>query len=181
MMEFVADLWVPILVATVVLWFLSFVCWALLPHHFGDHQKVANEDEFMDLLKRSDIAPGNYMFPYAGSSKVQGDKEFVQRYVEGPRGVLNVYRVPNMAVNMIQTILYFLVTVFTIAYITSVACPAGTEFIKVFRIAGTIGVLTYASSGFLNRIWFKARHWTHVLDGLVYGLVVGLIFGTMWN
>ena len=142
-MEFVTDLWLPIIVATAVLWFLSFFAWVLLPHHFGDHKKLANEDELMDLLKRSDTAAGNYMFPYAGSGKEQADKAFVERYTEGPRGVLNVYRVPNMAVNMIQTILYFLVTVFTIAYITSVACPVETEFLKVFRIAGTIGVLTY--------------------------------------
>lgn len=180
-MEFVAELWVPILVATFVLWFLSFAAWVLLPHHFGDHQKLANEDELMELLKRSNVPAGNYMFPYAGSSKTQSDKAFIERYTEGPRGVLDVYRVPNMAVNMVQTILYFLVTVFTIAYITSVACPPGTEFMKVFRIAGTIGVLTYASSGFLNRIWFKARRWTHVLDGAVYGVVVGLIFGLLWN
>ncbi len=180
-MEFVVDLWMPILVATVVLWFLSFFAWALLPHHFGDNKKLANEDELMNFLKQSNTPAGNYMFPYAGSGKVQSEEVFAKRYADGPRGVLNVYEVPNMPVNMVQTILYFLVTVFTIAYITSVACPSGSEFVKVFRIAGTIGVLTYASSGFMNRIWFKSRHWTHVLDGLVYGVVVGLIFGLLWN
>ncbi|MFK7767048.1 MAG: hypothetical protein AB8B55_07480 [Mariniblastus sp.] len=51
---------------------------------------------------------------------------------------------------------------------------------KVFRIAGTIGVLTYASSGAMYRVWFPSRHWTHVVDGIAYGLVLGLIFGLLW-
>ena len=91
---------------------------------------------------------------------------------------------PNMGVNMILTILYFLVTALTIAYITNVACPPedpGTDFTKVFRVAGTIGVLTYASSGVLHRIWFKARKWTDMLDGAAYGVVLGLIFAALWK
>lgn len=87
---------------------------------------------------------------------------------------------PNMGKNMALTILYFFVTVFTIAYIAHIACPPGSEFILVFRIAGTISVLTYASSGVLNRIWFTERMWTNIVDGIVYGLVLGLIFAALW-
>jgi hypothetical protein len=179
-MEFVGDLWMAILVATVVLWFLSFFAWALLPHHFGDRKKVANEDELMNFVRDAGIPAGNYMFPYAASGKEQGQKEYMARYTNGPRGTLNVYEMPNMASNMIRTIIYFLVTVFTIAYITSVACPPGTEAMTVFRIAGTIGVLVYASSGTLNRIWFTERMWTQWLDGVVYGLALGAIYALMW-
>ena len=180
-MEFVMTLWLPIIVGTVVLWFLSFFAWALLPHHFGDTQKAPGEEELKQFIKEANIPTGNYLFPHAENPKAQGTKEYVDNYTAGPRGMLCVYKMPNMPVNMINTILYFLVTVFTIAYITSVACPKESGFMQVFRIAGTIGVLTYASSGFLNRIWFTARHWTHVLDGTVYGLVLGLIFGMLWH
>lgn len=181
-MEFLVELWLPILVGAVALWFLSVLAWVVLPHHFGDFSKLENEDELMSHLKN--LESGNYMFPHAGSNKVQGSKEYQQQYAEGPRGTLNVYEVPNMAVNMALTICYFLVTSLTIAYITNVACPAGdaaTDFLKVFRIAGTIGVLTYASSGVLNRIWFKAKMWTDMLDGAVYGVVLGLVFAALWN
>lgn len=182
-MEFLFDLWLPIIVGTVVLWFMSFGFWALSPHHFGDRKKVDEEDALMDYLKQAKLPPGNYMFPYCASAKEQGDKAYMEKYMNGPRGTLNVYAVPNMASNMIRTILYFLVTVFTIAYITHVACPPAeeaTNFMKVFRIAGTISVLTYAASGVLNRIWFVERMWTHILDGVAYGIVLGLIFAAMW-
>lgn len=182
-MEFLVDLWMPILVGTVVLWFLSFLAWAILPHHFGDHRKLDDEDGLMQFVREAKIPPGNYLFPYCGSAKEQGDKEYAARYTDGPRGVLNVYAMPNMGANMAFTIVYFFVTVLTIGYITHVACPPGeaeSTFMKVFRIAGTIGVLNYASSGILNRIWFKARIWTGLLDGVVYGVILGLIFGSMW-
>ena len=180
-MEFALALWLPILVGTVVLWFMSFFFWALAPHHFGDKSKLPDEEGLMNHLK--DVPTGNYFFPYCGSAKEQGEKEYMERYTNGPRGTLNVYDMPNMPSNMIRTILYFLVTVFTIGYITHVACTPGDEattFMKVFRIAGTIGVLTYASSGVLNRIWFVERMWTHIVDGVAYGVVLGLIFAALW-
>ena len=179
-MAFVSDLWLVILVATIALWFLSFLAWAILPHHFGDKKRLGKEDAVMDLVRQSNIPPGNYMFPYAATSKEQGDKEYMENYMGGPRGTLNIYAVPNMGKNMLNTILYFFVTVFTIAYIVHVACPPGAEFMKVFRFAGTIGVLNYASSGVLNRIWFTERMWTNIVDGIVYGLALGLIFASMW-
>ena len=182
-MEFIADLWLPILLSTFALWILSFVAWVIAPHHYGDRSKVADEEGLMKYLSDAGVGPGNYFFPYAGSAKQQGDKQYVERYTSGPRGTLNVYDMPNMAVNMGKTILYFFVTTATIAYITHVACPpadAASTFIKVFRIAGTIGVLAYGTSGALNRVWFVERMWTHIVDGVIYGVVAGLIFASMW-
>lgn len=182
-MAFVGDLWIAILVGTFVLWMMSFVAWALLPHHFGDNKKLHDEDGFMKFLQQASVQPGNYFFPYCGSAKEQGDKAYAEKYTAGPRGTLNVYEMPNMASNMIRTILYFFVTVFTIGYITHVACPPGdlsTDFMKVFRVAGTIGVLVFASSGVLDRIWFVRRMWTSIVDGVVFGLAIGLVYAFLW-
>ena len=85
---------------------------------------------------------------------------------------------------MSKTIFYFFVTVSTIGYITHVACPPeseGLDFMRVFRIAGTISILTYATSNVLHRVWFKKRIWTEIIDGIVYGLVLGLIFAAFWS
>ena len=179
-MAFVADLWLPIIIATVALWFMSFIAWAILPHHFGDRTKVDNEDALMEYLRSNNVASGNYLFPFAATSAEQRTKEYADKYTAGPRGTLNLYEMPNMGKNMGLTIAYFFVTVFTIAYIVHVACPPGSEFVKVFRIAGTIGVLNYASSGILNRIWFTERMWTGIVDGVAYGIALGLIFASMW-
>ena len=182
-MEFAIQLWLPILVGTVVLWFLSFLAWTILPHHFGDKARLPNEDAMMQFLRDANVPPGNYFFPYCGAAKEQSDPAYMERYTEGPRGTLNVYAMPNMGSNMFRTILYFFVTIFTIAYISFMACPpadANTTFMSVFRVVGTIGVLTYGTSGVLNRIWFTERMWTHIVDGVCYGLVLGIIFAAMW-
>jgi len=183
-MEFLVDLWLPILIGTVVLFFLSFLFWAVLPHHFGDHGKIPNEDAFMEFLRSQNIPSGNYIFPCPDKASEQHEKANVEKYTAGPRGLLDVYDMPVMPINMAKTILYFLVTVTTIGYITHVACPPGSEgldFMRVFRIAGTIAILTYATSNVLNRVWFKKRVWTEILDGTIYGLVLGLIFAFLWT
>jgi uncharacterized membrane protein len=182
-MEFLIELWLPILVGTVVLFFGSFLAWAVLPHHRADNKKVPHEDELMEFIRSKNIPAGNYLFPHAATGKEQGSKEYVELYTKGPRGILDVYDMPNMPINMAKTILFYFLTVLTIGYITFVACPPGaetTDWMKVFRIAGTIGVLTYASTGICNKIWFKRAIFTEFLDGIVFGVLVGLIYASLW-
>ena len=182
-MEFLIDLWLPILISAVVLFFASFTAWVILPHHFGDKKKLEKEQEVMDLVRKLNIAPGNYMFPYATSKQDQGSKEFQAKYTEGPRGCLDVYATANMGMNMVLTVIFFLITSAVIGYITHFVCPPGgpgVDFMRVFRVAGTIGILTHASSGVLNNIWFKRRSFTDIIDGVVFGLILGLIFAAMW-
>ena len=179
-MEFLTALWLPIILCTVVLFFASFAAWVILPHHFSDKKKLADEDAVMNLVRELKIPPGNYMFPYAESKQDQASKEFQEKYAAGPTGLLDVYQPVNMPMNMLWTVVFFLITSIFIGYIPFVACPPGTEFMKVFRIAGTIGVLTHASSGVLNGIWFRKRLVTDIIDGVVFGLLLGLIFAFLW-
>lgn len=182
-MEFLSDLWLPILLSAIALHFSSFLAWVVLPHHFGDKKKLDQEDQVMDLVRNLKIPPGNYMFPYAQTKKEQGSAEFQEKYNSGPTGCLDVYAKINMGANLAWTLVYFLVTATVIGYITHVACIPGAEetnFLKVFRFAGTVGILTYASSGILNRIWFKARITTDFVDGVVFGLILGLIFAALY-
>ena len=181
-MEFLIDLWLPILLNGVVLFVLSFVAWVILPHHFNDFSMLPEESDFMDAVERMNIPVGNYMFPYAKSKVEQGSPEYQEKYKVGPRGTLQVFSMPNMGVNMAKTVVFFLVTSAVIGYITYFACPpiAEGQFMKVFRIAGTIGILVHASSGILNGIWFQRKMLTNFVDGVVYGLILGLIFAFLW-
>jgi hypothetical protein len=182
-MEFLSDLWLPIILVTIVLFFASFVAWMVLPHHFGDWKRLEHEKEIMDAVLRHNIAAGNYMFPHPETKQQQNSAEFQARYARGPRGVLTLWKVPNMGVNLGLTVLFFFVTTAMIAYVTHVACPprgSGVDFWKVFRVSGTIGMLVHGSSGVLNAIWFRRRIGTDIIDGIVYGLLLGLIMGWLW-
>lgn len=179
-MEFLAELWLPILINGIVLFFASFIAWVILPHHFNDKKKLTCESALVDFVRSKNIAPGNYMFPYADDRAEKGSAEFMQRYNDGPVGCLDVYGKTNMPLNMIKTVIFFVVTSAVIGYITYFTCPPGSDFLRVFRVAGTIGILTHASSGVLNNIWFKRRSFTDIIDGVVFGAILGLIFALMW-
>lgn len=181
-MEFLVDLWMPILVGAIVLQVLSTVFWMILPHHFGDKKKLDIEDEVMELVRKHNVQPDNYFFPYTNAKSEQSSKEYQAKYAAGPSGILDVYPKMNIGINMAKTFLYFLGTVTVIAYITHTACPpAETTFMKVFQLAGAVGMLTYASSGMLSRIWFKARQLTEFIDGCAYGVVIGLVFAMLYK
>lgn len=179
-MEFLTALWLPIIIIAAVLFVASFVAWVILPHHFGDWKKLDKEQEFMDAVSGLNIPAGNYMYPGTHTKEEQNSDEFRERYMKGPRGVLSTWAPPNMGVNLGLTFVFFLVTTAIIAYITLAALGRGAEFMKVFQIAGAIGVLTHASSGVLNAIWFRRRIIMDVVDGVVYGIIIGLIFALMW-
>ena len=183
-MEFFIDLWLAIVAATLALHTASFISWTVFPHHFADKKKLADEDKVMELVRELNIPPGNYMFPYTTDKQTQSDKDFIAKYKAGPVGCLDVYTPMNMGKNIAFTILFFFVTSSVIAYITHVAYPPSdpeTTFLKVFRFAGTVAILTYASSGILNRIWFQARKITDFIDGCVFGLILGLIFAALYK
>lgn len=178
-MEFLTALWLPILLSGVALFFASFVAWTMMPHHKSDWKSVPAEDELMSALRKLNLPPGNYIFPSMTHSDCK-NPEAMQKFNQGPRGILGLWDLPNMGVNMFCTFVFFLITAAIIAYACFTALGPGKDFLTVFRIAGTIGILTYAAGGIPNGIWFKRRMITDVLDGIVYGLILGLIFGLLW-
>jgi hypothetical protein len=95
-----------------------------------------------------------------------------QKYTRGPRGLLILWDLPNMGANLFFTFLYFLVTAAIIAYVSHAALGSGKEFMKIFQIVGTIGMLTYSSAGVPHAIWFKRRVITDIMDGWT-GLYMG--------
>ncbi|MDP1563818.1 MAG: hypothetical protein Q8M16_20745 [Pirellulaceae bacterium] len=179
-MEFLLQLWVPILVTGVVLFFASFVAWTVLPHHASDFRPLPDEDKLMETVKLLKIAPGSYMFPHMTHAQAS-DPEKIAKYTAGPRGTVVVWDMPNMGRNLLLTFVYFLLIALVTAYIAWESLQGQTvTFLKAFQIVGAIGVLTFASSGQLNAVWFPRRTLKDFIDGIVYGIFMGLIFAFLW-
>jgi hypothetical protein len=109
----------------------------------------------------------------------------MKKYAEGPIGVLWVAKseAPKMPILLGKWFLYSVViSVFT-AYITSRTAMKGADFMKVFRIAGTVAFMAYATAGWSDTIW-KGKPTSaalkETLDGLIYGLVTAAAFGWLW-
>ena len=183
-MNELTGLWGPIILSAVVVFIASFIAWTISPHHKGDYQGLSNEEAMLSAIRAGNVAPGMYMIPYCADWSELKDPDKKAKYEAGPYGVLNVWPgIPNMGKNMAFTFLFFLVTSFFIAYLTSVALDPGAGFSAVFQVAGTAGILAYCFASMPNNIWFNKPLRAvvmDVLDGVVYGLVTGAVFGWMW-
>lgn len=184
-MEFLAQLWLPILLSAVFVFLASSVLHMVLPLHRSDYQGLAGEAQLMAAMRAQGVKPGQYMFPHAASMKDCGSPEMQAKFNEGPVGILTVMPngMPNMGKTLAQWFLYTLLISFFAGYLGSFCIPLGADYHTVFRVTGTAAVLGYAFSYIPNSIW-KGEKWStslkFILDGTLYGLVTAGTFGWLW-
>jgi hypothetical protein len=179
------DLWLPILLSAVIVFVASSIFHMVLPLHKGDYKGLPDEPKVLDALRPFGLAPGTYHFPHCDSHKEMKSPEFQGRMKQGPNGILTV--LPNGAPNMgkyLGTWFAYLVLVSVfIAYVTGRTFAPGAHYLAVFRIAGTVGFLSYGIAHAHSSIW-EGRAWSTTLkywfDGLVYGCLTAGVFGWLW-
>ena len=181
----VMSLWLPILVSGVVVFIASSIIHMVLPYHRNDFKKLPSEDDTAEALRKFNIPPGDYVIPYAGSSKAMQSQDYIDKTTNGPVAFVTVLPngPPAMGGSLVQWFVYSLVVGIFAAYITGLAMGPGTEYMKVFRFAGATAFAGYALALMQNAIWYK-RNWTATLktmfDGLIYGLLTAGVFGWLW-
>ena len=182
-MAILAPLWLPILVSALAVFVVSAIGWMALGHHNADIKKLPDEGAFLDFMRSQNVPPGTYMWPGCGSGDMK-NPEFLARFEAGPWGSVNVTaRKPSFARNLALTFLFYIVVGIFVGYITSLARDPGAPFLSVFRVAGAVGVLAYCAGGIPNALFFgKPLRFilTDLIDGIVYGVITGLIFAWFW-
>lgn len=179
------SLWLPILLAAVLVFVASFIMHMVLPYHWSDYRKLPNENEAIEALRRLAIPPGDYVVPHAGSPKGLKAPEFVEKMRKGPVLFATVFPSgpPSMAANLVQWFLFCVVVGIFAAYITSRAVQPGTPYLRVFRFAGCTAFMGYGLALVQDSIWYK-RAWTttikSLIDSLVYGLLTAGTLGWLW-
>ncbi|MBS0186489.1 MAG: hypothetical protein JSS51_00370 [Planctomycetes bacterium] len=188
-MEFLSQLWLPILISGVSVWIASFIAWMMIGHHRKDRDAIpgGGEQAFMDTVTRMNIKPGNYGFPdFCQHDNLPRQERMAARkalYDRRPMGTLRVWGEMNMGVNMLVTFLFYLVTSAMIGYLTWAAFGRGASAGKIVQVAGTAGILAYCFASFPHDIWFQKKRRAMMmdwLDGIVFGLITGAIFAWLW-
>ena len=184
-MEFLTELWLPIVVSAVAAFMLSALFWTAMPHHKKDWKTLPNEEAVHAALRVSPPAPGQYVIPFVFDPKLRDDPVRKEKVARGPNGFLTVIPsgTPAMGPMMTKSLIYNLIVSGLVAYVAWHALGTGAEYLDVFRIVGATSMMSFILASVPESIWF-GRPWRafrmQALDGVVYGLVTAGIFGWLW-
>ena len=181
----IMSLWLPILLSAVLVFIISSLLHMLFKYHNSDFKKLPSENQVMEDLRKHNIPPGDYMFPYSTDNKERNSAEFKDKMNKGPIAIITVY--PNGQFNMGSSLamwfIYCLVVGIFAAYIAGRALGPGAHYLAVFRFAGATAFVGYSLALMQNSIWYK-RSWNatikSMIDGLIYALFTGGVFGWLW-
>ncbi len=180
----IPELWLPILLSAILVFFVAALMWTVMPHHKKDWVRVPDEDALRASLRGQSIGRGQYSIPHGTAEEMKGE-EFRRRMEEGPVAFLVVADpgMPAMPKRLGMHILYALVISVFVAYVVGRTHTTGVDYLSVFRIAGTVAFLAYAGALIPSAIFF-GRTWSSVLkevfDGAVYALITAGVFGKLW-
>ena len=185
-MEFLTQLWLPILLAAVFVFMASSIFHMAIPIHKSDHKKMPGEDEILALMREKAVGPAQYMFPHADSMKDFGTPQMQKKWEQGPIGIVRVMTPGgfNMGKNLALWYLYSAVVGLFAAYAAWHGVGgAGAEYLPVFRIVGTVAIAAYSVASVVDSIW-KGQAWSitakFVFEGVLYGLVTAGTFAWLW-
>jgi hypothetical protein len=179
------SLWLPIVVSAVLVFLASSIVHMLLGWHAGDYPSLPDEARFADAVRPLAIPPGDYMVPRPGSMKEMRTPEFIEKRKTGPVMMITVFPTGEfgMGKNLAMWFVYSLVVSLFAAYVTGRAVGPGTDYLQVFRFAGTIAFIGYALALWQMSIWYR-RQWrttiVSTIDGLIYAGLTAGTFGWLW-
>lgn len=184
-MEFLAHLWLPIVVAAALVFVISAVLHMATPLHKDECRKLPQEEAVLDALRGQALAPGDYTAPRPDSMKDMCSPEMLAKYERGPVVLVTVMPsgVPQMGRSLLQWFLLCLVVSTFAAYVAYTSLGPSAPYLSAFRIAGTVAFAGYALGGVSESIW-RGRPWgttaRYLFGGLLYALATGGAFGWLW-
>jgi hypothetical protein len=184
-MVLIPSLWLPILLAALLVFAASALIHMGLGYHRTDFRKVPSEDELLAALRQFTLPPGNYMIPCAESRRAMQEPAFLEKLRRGPVMIATVLPSgpPSMRRNLTLWFLYCVLVGIVAAYVAGRALGPGAPYLAVFRFAGTTAFVAYGLGMWHESIWY-GRRWATTLkftmDGLIYGLLTGGAFGWLW-
>jgi hypothetical protein len=178
-------LWLPILLAAVVVFIASSIIHMVLTYHRADIRALPNEAAVAAALRPLNIPPGDYVIPYCKTMAETKSPEYQEKLAKGPVGMFTI--LPNgpftMGKSLVQWFILSLVISLFAAYVAAHALAPGADYLAVFRFAGTTAFAGYALGLPQASIW-GGRNWgttvRGMIDGLIYAGLTGGVMGWLW-
>jgi hypothetical protein len=179
-----ASLWLPIVVAAVIVFVASSILHMVLTYHRSDYKKMPDEENVMSGIRSANLSPGVYMFPHCEHKEMKSEAT-QEKFKRGPVGIVTIMPggMPNMGKYLGLWFVYCLIVSFFTAYLASHVLQPGAHYLGVFRVVGTVAFMAYGLGHITDSIW-KAQPWSNtmksVVDGLIYGCLTAGAFGWLW-
>lgn len=176
---------IPIIVSAIAVFLVSFLLHMVIPFHRNDIKKIPREDEFLAAIRGFNLPAGDYAAPHAGSPAAMKDPAFIEKRNKGPIVLLTTTpgAAPPMSSHLTKWFIYCVVVSIFVGYVAGRTLPPGTEYLHVFRIAGTTAFMGYSLALAQNWIWYMkdgGATFRSMIDGLAYALATAGVFASMW-
>ena len=180
-----AALWMPILLSAVATFVASSLVHMVLKYHDTDFSPAPDEPAARKAIGALNLTPGDYCIPRPSSAAEMKDPTYIAKLTEGPRVIMTVLPngAPGMGPMLGQWFVFSVVVSLFAAYIASRTLAAGTPYLTVFRLTGTVAFCGYALGQWPAAIWYgRSRSATAkgTFDGLLYALLTAGVFGWCW-
>jgi hypothetical protein len=180
----IASLWLPILIAAVIVFVASSVIHMAPLWHKSDYRGIPKEAEVVNALRPLGIPPGDYFVPWTEQRNMKSP-EFQEKMKQGPVALVSI--LPNGPVVMGKPLalwfVYLLIVGTFTALLAAHTLAAGTPYPRVFKVVLTGSFMGYALALLQNSIWLR-RSWVVTLkgcfDGLIYAALTAGTFGWLW-
>ncbi len=184
-MSILVDLWLPILIASILVFFASSLIHMITPWHKSDLRSVPDQEKARKAIGELGLAPGDYVLPRPDNMKNMNSPEFLSKLKEGPRLVFTV--LPNEVTNMGKMLgawfVYILAVSLFAGFFAGHVVQAGDEHRRIFHVVGAVTFMAYAGALCQMSIWW-GRSWATTLrsmiDGLIYAAITAETFALMW-
>ncbi len=181
-MQFLSDLWMPILVSAVIVFFASFLTHMVIPLHKNDFDKLPDEDKVMDALRG--VPASSYSMPYCEHNKMN-DPEWIAKADKGPMGIIHIWPGQvNMGKNLGLTFMFYVLVGIFVAYIGWHAFPTGSQhkYMDIFRMTGAVAFAAHGLGWMPMILWYggKKWFWPYFIEAIVYAMLTGGVFGWLW-
>jgi hypothetical protein len=180
-----AQLWLPVVLAAVLIFVASSVIHVVVKWHNSEYRSLAKEEAVRAVIRAGSPAPGQYVLPHVVDMKDMKKPEVQQKFSEGPVAFLTVR--PSGPIKMGGSLalwfLYTLVVSLLAAYIAAKSLPAQATALQIIRVTSLVPFLAYVGGSIQHGIWM-GKPWSsvakEVLDGAIYAGITSLTLVWLW-
>ena len=184
-MQITMSLWLPILVASVVIFIASSLIHMVFKWHNADYLKLPNEDAVGAAIRAGSLAPGQYALPHCVDMKEMASEAMKKKFTDGPVALITLREngMPNMGKSLSQWFVYCLVIAAISGSIARYALGATPASGQIACVVGTMSFLAFTGGSVQMGIWM-GKPWGSVgkdaLDGFIYAVICAATFSWLW-